>query len=240
MSLKPNQIISLYIGKDVESVDNEPLGQDIETYFSTEVDPLYASVLDVRKTVGAYIQDIPDTVICQLLYQFSLDAECLAQCDTLDSEWEKWAAHWVAYKTAYIALTNSDQFINAGEGKIFKQLGDFSVSRGGGGGSQDAGIGRLAEWLECEIYKYEHAIRFCTNPLTDCLGMTDAKASLRDYTPLAAELVNKGYCDPNKFAQGRRWLKDSGGDASGNLRTFYKGRKYGINRNIGRNPWSQE
>ena len=234
MSLKPNQIITLYISENVQSTDNEKLGENVESYFVTETYPMYASILDVRKLVGAYIQDIPDSVICQLIYQYSLDAEFLAQC-CRDAKWEKWAAHWVAYKAALVALLNSDQFINAGEGKIFKQLGDFSVSRGGGGGSTDAGIGKLAKWLECEIYKYEHAVRHCAPPLVDCLGLTDVDASLRDYTPLAAQLVDKGVGDPNKFVQGRRWLVDYQGDTSGNLKTFHRGRKYGINRNAGGN-----
>src|SRR5690606_11593967 len=104
-----------------------------------------------------------------------------------------------------------------------------SVSRDAGI-SDISGIARLLDWLECEIYKFEFAVKNCTAPLMDCLGMSNAVARRSDYVPKLTGLVEKGQNDPNKFDEGRTWLNYPGGDTSGDSRVVQFGKKYGINK----------
>lgn len=226
MYLKPNNIVSIYISPEIESTDGDNLSEAFESYFTTEMHPMYTSAYEVRRIAGMYIQDISDDILNQLIHMYSLLAEDLANC-TPDAKWERFAGVWVALKVALTAITNTDDFVSAGEGKVFKQLGDLSISREKGGVA-DAGMSKLLNNLECELYKYEHAVRTCMAPLMDCLGLDNPNA--RPYVPSLAELVDKGHCDPNKPIIGRRWKHQFGGDLSGNQRAIEFGRKYGINR----------
>lgn len=231
MSIRENQIISLYINSDIESVDGDKLSEDYETYFTTMMVPMYASVHDVRKAAGIHIEDISDDIINQLIHGYSITAESLARCE-LSAEWEIWASYYVTYRTAVVLVNNTDQFILAGEGKISKQLGDFTITKGGGA-SEEAGITKLLKWLECEIYKFEYAIKNCDEPLSSCLGLTDQNARKADYVPALPRLTMKGRCDPNKPVVGRRWMQMRHGDQSGNHNISHNGRKYKSNKPVG-------
>ena len=227
MFLKTNDIVSIYVKTGVKSTDGDNLAEAFESYFTTEMSPMYTTAYEVRRIAGAYIVGISDDIINQLIHMYSLVADDLAECKT-DDRWQRFAGVWVALKVAMTLIVNSQDFVRAGAGKVFKQLGDLSISREAGG-SVDAGMSKMLSYLECELFKYEHAVRHCLAPLVDCLGLTDLDA--RPYVPKLAELVEKGVCDPNKPLVGRRWKTDPNGDTSGNSRIIQFGKIYGINRN---------
>jgi hypothetical protein len=131
MSLPKNSLITIYIHPEIESTTSELLAEGVESYFTTEMSPLYASVNDARKIAGPHIQDISDDVLNQIIYQFSIQAEGMAKCSP-EGSWFIYAGNWVLYKTLSVVLKNAEEYISSGEGKVFKQLGDFSVSRDSG------------------------------------------------------------------------------------------------------------
>ncbi len=224
--MKINSIVSLYLLEGIKSVDNDPLMTPFESHFTTEMSPMYTSAAEIRRIVGVHVPSIPDSIMNQLIHTYSLLAADLASCHR-DDKWERFAGQWVAIKVALTVIANTDAFVVAGEGKVFKQLGDLSISRGEGM-SVEAGLSRLMNSLECELFKYEHAVRNCLQPLVDCLGLTDLNA--RPYVPKLAELVDKGANDFNKPLGGRRWKTNLAGDTSGESRVVHFGKIYGVNR----------
>lgn len=226
MYLKLNDIVSVYVSAGVKSTDGDALAQPFESYFTTEMSPMYTTVYEIRRISGAYIVEISDDIINQLIHMYSMVADDLASCKT-DDKWQRFAGVWVALKVSLTLITNTEDFIAAGKGKLFKQLGDLSISREAGG-AINAGLSKMLSYLECELFKYEHAVRHCMSPLVDCLGLTNLDA--RPYVPKLAELVEKGYLDPNKPIVGRRWKTTQNGDTSGTSRMIEFGRMYGTNR----------
>lgn len=227
MYLKINNIVSLYVSTGLKSVDGDNLAESFESYYTTEMSPMYTTAYEVRRITGRYIDGVSDDITNQLIHMYSLVADDLATCLT-DDKWQRFAGVWVSLKVALTLIQNSEAFVQAGQGKLFKQLGDLSISREAGG-SVDAGLSKMLTYLECELFKYEHAVRHCMAPLVDCLGLTNLDA--RPYVPKLAELVERGMCDPNKPIVGRRWLTRPHSDTSGNDRVIAFGKMYGINRN---------
>lgn len=225
MYIKPNNIISLYLFEGITSVDGESLGETFESYFTTEMYPMYSSVYEVRRIAGMYITNISDDIINQLIHVNSLLAEDLSTHQP-DEKWARFAGVWIAYKTAYILITNTEDFIKAGEGKVFKQLGDLSVSREKASNTE-AGLIKMIRYLECEMYKYEHAVRSGISPLMDCMGLTDINA--RSYIPKLAEIVEKGVNDPNKPFPSRKWRSYQYGSMSADQQILENGVIYSVN-----------
>jgi len=230
--LNLNDIVSVYLSSEIKSSDGEALAE-YESYFTTEMSPMYSSVYEIRRIVGLYIQDISDDIINQLIHTYSLVALDLASCKT-DAKWDRFAGTWVALKVSHVLITNTEDFERAGNGKIFKQLGDMSVSKERATNTE-AGIVKMLNHLECELYKYEHAVRNCLPPLMDCLGLSDWKA--RAYVPELAQLVERGVKDPNKPIVGRTWGYYDKGTLSADNEVIYRGRKYKVNSPMRTNYW---
>ena len=222
--LELNRIITITLSVGIEAIDNDTLTEPFDSYFTSDMSPMYSSVPEVRRIVGRYVSNISDDVINQLILEYSILANNLSIC-AYDDTWIIFAGRWVAYNVALIILYNSESFTVASS-KVFKQLGDFSVSKGGGA-SKDAGVGKLVSWLECEIFKYDYSVRNCTQPLSNCLGLTDPSAM--PYEPKVPGLVERGYADPNKPIVGRRWKYTQRGAPSGQNNLILWGRKYKTN-----------
>jgi len=225
MILNINSLIEIKISPGIEALDDTVMLDEFCSYFTTEMTPMCASVLDVRRLVGSFVTEIPDDVINQLILEWSIVAQDLANC-TIDDKWKRYANKWVAYKVALIILYNTEEFRGTTGSKAFKQLGDFSVSKGGGSADSD-GVSKMIDWLECEGFKYEYSVRECEDPLMNCLGLTDSGAM--PYKPKLAQLVEKGQCDTNKPTVGRRWASDHYGAPRGNNEIQINGRKYKTN-----------
>ncbi len=228
MILELNNLITVELSSGIESTDDIPLAVDYCSYFTTEMTPMYASVFDVRRYVGAFVTEIPDDVINQLILEWSITAQDIAvsMCDD-ESKWLRYANKWVTYRVSLIILYNTEEFRGISGDKLFKQLGDFSVSKGGGSSSGTSGIDSMIDWLECEAFKYEFSIRNCTAPAMNCLGLEDNDAM--PYFPRASKLVEKGLYDKNKPMVGRRWMTTVKGIPRGNNTIDYYNRRYHTN-----------
>jgi len=231
MILNINSLIQIQIEAGVEAIDSTLLLNDFESYFSTEMSPMYASILDVRRLVGAFVTEIPDDVINQLILEWSVTAGDLATC-TGDDKWIRYVNKWVTYKVALIILYNTEEFRGVSGAKDFKQLGDFSVSKGGASSDGD-GVSKMIDWLECEAFKYEYSVRNCEAPLMNCLGLKDSDSL--PYQPKLSELTERGYFDPNKPVIGRRWLSTRAGHPRGNNTVEIYRRNY--KTNLGTREW---
>jgi len=227
--LNINSLITVEILAGIKATDGSELLNNIFSYFTTEMTPLYSSTVAVRSIVGSFVSEISDDIINQLILKYSILAQDLGESCSLDNKWLRYASEWVTYKVSLIALYNTDDFKSSSEGKVFKQLGDFSVSKDNGGSSGAGGLKDLIKWLECEAFKYEHAIRNCTTPSLNCEGLTNSDKI--PYTPRPAFLVERGEEDLNKLVSGRRWLATNARPSvSSNI--FLWGKKY--KSNIGR------
>lgn len=224
MILNINNLIQIQLLPGILAEDETEMTEELCSYFTTEMSPLYASTLDIRRLVGAFITEIPDDVINQLILEWSYIAQDIASCD-IDSKWIRFANKWVAYKVALVILYNTEEFRGTTSGKEFKQLGDLSISKGEG--SKDVGISKMIDWLECEAFKYEYSVRECDNPVMNCLGLTDNDAM--PYRPKLAEIVEKGKYDPNKLLAGRTWITEFEGEPRGNNEVLFNKRKYKTN-----------
>lgn len=230
MTLNINSIITLELSAGIKATDGTSMLEDYFTYFSTEMTPMYSSTISVRSIVGSFVTEIPDDVINQLILKYSILSQDLGYNCTIDDRWLRYASEWVTYRVSLIILYNSDDFKSSSAGKVFKQLGDLSVSRDNSG-SSNTGIKNLIDWLECEAFKYEHAIRNCGLPALNCEGLTDTDKL--PYTPTPAALVEKGQDDINKLIPGRRWISSQNYPPNVSSNIFLWGKKYKSNLNRG-------
>jgi hypothetical protein len=102
-------------------------------------------------------------------------------------KWEYNASLWVAHKTALNAVMNSKTYVEDAGQKIYKKLGDFSVSKDTT--HKETPTRDLIHKLECELLKLSVAVKFCKEPLIDCVKGV-ASNDLRNSS--AAQLVKKG------------------------------------------------
>jgi len=230
MILSINNLITVELLSGIEATDGSVLTGDFFSYFTTEMTPMYSSVLAVRSIVGSFVTEISDDIINQLILKYSILAQDLGEDCIMDDRWLRYASEWVTYKVSLIILYNTEDFKSSSQGKVFKQLGDFSVSRDNGGSNSGGGISTLAKWLECEAFKYEHAIRNCTTPSLNCEGLTNSDKL--PYIPTMPGLVEKGENDINRLISGRRWISGNGYPPSVSSNLFLWGKKY--KSNIGR------
>jgi len=190
MLLAENQLIEIFI-TGLKSTDGDLIG-DLPYSFSTTFNPLYSTPNKVRAIAGSYVKDISDEMLIYLIHTYSIEAQRLSQCLTEANEqtWTYYASLWVTYSAALNAVYNSKIYVGESGQKIYKKLGDFSISKDNT--NSDANPAKnLIDKLECEIYKLSVAIRYCREPLVDC-----TKNSADTYNPSAAQLVTKGEALP--------------------------------------------
>jgi hypothetical protein len=186
MLLDINQIVDILL-LEIESVDGEILS-NIDLSFGTTLDPFFSSPNKVRAIAGSYISDVPDQILLYLINAYSIEAMNTAVCNTeLWSKWEYYASLWVAYKTALNAILNSKSYVEDSGQKIYKKLGDFSISKDSTSG--ETPTSGLINKLECELLKLSVAVKWCKEPLIDCVKGV-ASNDLRNSS--AAQLVIKG------------------------------------------------
>lgn len=190
MLLDKNQMLDIIIS-EVESVDGDIL-ENVSISFGTVFDPLLSTPNRIRALAGSYLLDVSDDIILYLIHSYSMEAFNSAICDT--TKWPKWtyyASLWVAYKVAMNAVMNSQQYVTETGQKTYKKLGDFSVSKDM---TSDVPAKKLLEKLDCELLKFGVAVKFCREPLIDCVKGVSAN-DLRNTS--AAQLVKKGDKQPH-------------------------------------------
>jgi hypothetical protein len=198
MILENNLLVEIVLS-GLESVDGD-LFPDITHTFSTTFNPLYSTPNKVRAVSGSYVKDISDSMLLYLIHTYSVEADNLSICNHEQfPKWNYYAGLWVTYNVALDAVMNSEMYVNQAGQKVYKKLGDFSISKdatGKGGSPTDGMINKL----ECEILKLSVAVKFCKEPLTSCdKGLVSS--DLRN--GLAAQLVVKGELNNNKPMVGR-------------------------------------
>lgn len=185
MILDINQIVDILL-LEIESVDGDILS-NVSLSFGTTLNPFFSTPNKVRGIAGSYLTDIPDQILLYLINSYSIEALNTTICDP--NNWEKWeyyASLWVGYKTALNAVLNSKSYVGD-SGKVYKKLGDFSISKDATSGESSAK--GLIDKLECELLKLSVAVKFCKEPLIDCVKGVSS-TDLRNAVP--AQLVIKG------------------------------------------------
>ena len=222
--LSVNKFIKIFLKRDIKATDGTQLKADYESYFTMELSPMYATMDDVRKRIGHFINNIPDDTINQIILNNSLYTQTLKACgdpslgrdpqgfsneslafgasrqDDGPLNWNYFASRYVTIVTALNLLDNLDVFSGIQLGGFKKTLGDFEVSKDP---SWKGNKKTLVERLECELYKLEPAVRSCMPPLRDCLGLTDYR--VRDYMPMLSRGIVRGVNFPDYPSVGRRW-----------------------------------
>jgi hypothetical protein len=186
-ALENNLLIDILV-TGIASTDGDLFG-DLSHSFATTFDPLLSTPNKVRAIAGSYVQEISDSMLLYLINTYSVEAYALAHCLSEDNEdkWQYYASLWVTYSAALNAVYNSKAYAGESANKVYKKLGDFSISKDNTKGGSGPAKG-LIDKLECEIFKLSVAVRYCRDPLLECI-----KGSGDDlYNPAAAQLVVKG------------------------------------------------
>lgn len=197
MYLQKNELVSVVV-EGIKSLDGDSL-PEINTYFTTTMSPMYSSVLRVSQEIGSYLDGIGEDIINQLILKYSHEAEMLTSCDITDSKWKFLTSNWVTFKTAIDILYNSRTYLGESSGKVYKKLGDFSISKDNSKSDSSGPVSSKIRKLECELFKLEVAVKFCMDPLLTCEDMdkTDLMKKQR------SKMVVKGEYDPNRPLFGR-------------------------------------
>jgi hypothetical protein len=187
MLLGNNQLVNILIN-EIESVDGEIIDL-IDYSFATTFSPLYSTPNKIRAIVGSYIENISNEMLLYLIHIFSIEADMLAICKKEDSaKWSYYAGLWVANNVAVESIMNSNFYVNNAGQKVYKKLGDFSISKDNTS-SDSFPAHVMLEKLKCEILKFSVSVKFCKEPLTTC-DKSLFEQELRN--GVASQLVVKG------------------------------------------------
>lgn len=204
MYLETNEIVTINLS-GIKSTEGDDL-QEFSSYFTTEMYPMYSSATRVSQLIGSYLDGISEDIINQLILAYSYEAEVLTACDVSDNKWKFLTGNWVGLKVALDVLFNTNLYLGESGGKVYKKLGDFSISKDS---STDTGgpVKGMIDKLECEIFKLEVAVKNCMDPLISCEGMENINtlAARRQ----ASAGVIKGQFDPNRPLFGRGFIADA-------------------------------
>jgi hypothetical protein len=184
MELTNNQIVEINIS-GIESTDGD-LYPDLFYSFSTTFDPLYSTPNKIRAIAGSYLKDVSDEILLYLIHTYSVEANAISICSTVNFEkWRYFASLWVTYRAALNAIYNAEIYLGDTGQKVYKKLGDFSISKDAKKDGSSPADG-LIEKLECESMKLSVAVISCKDPLIDCIK------SLINNNPLVPQLATKG------------------------------------------------
>ncbi len=202
MQLGNNQLVSIFLS-GIRNTSGSLL-PPVSLSFTTILTPLLTSPMKIREIAGAYLVDISDDVLNQLILKYSIEANTIALCDT--TQWDKWdfyAEKWIAYKVAIDSIYNSPTYLGEIGGKQYKKLGDFALSIDNSSSSGGAAKSFLKK-LECEVFKLETSVRNCRDPLLSC---DESLASESAYIPKPSQNVVKG-ANFSRPVIGRTFMKD--------------------------------
>ena len=165
MLLANNQLVEIILS-GLKSVDGDVL-EDVTYSFSTIFTPMYSTPNKIRAIAGSYLQDIGDDTLLYLIHLFSVQADNLAICKKEEhSKWSYYASQWVSNNVALEAIINSELHIGTAGQKIYKKLGDFSISKDNSKGG--TATKEIMDKIRCEILKLTVAVKYCKEPLPSC------------------------------------------------------------------------
>ena len=156
-SLVDNYEYLVTIKEGLEGSTTLPLSEDYTFMFTTMYDPLHATTVEVRLTLGNLIEDIPDDTINRIIHQNSLYAEQLYAPLLVANTGVKWyISKYVECKSALDLLKN--KFLNLGGVGSRKVLADLTIDRGNQGRDIIALAGALMEDLTTCVENMEGLI----------------------------------------------------------------------------------
>jgi hypothetical protein len=190
MYFDQNQIVELVL-TGIFSVEGDEI-PEVNHSFASEFSTIYSTPNKIRALAGSYIRGVPDEVLWYLIHTYSVEADMISTCASLNPQkWGYYAGLWVTYKTALNSIYNADIYLGESGNKSYKKLGDFSVSKDGSKSSSSPAKG-LIEKLECDIFKVEVAVRTCVEPLLQCTPLSEEAVVGATYSPKAAQPATRG------------------------------------------------
>jgi hypothetical protein len=131
--LYQNNIIIVTLDKDIANTNGTTLGSNYISYFSTTYTPLYSSLRKVQLDLGPILSDIPEESIMLAILEASIYAEAITFRVNVSNQ--KFFHH---ARREFVTCAAEEKLIgailsgSAISDKMYKKLGDLSVSRGGG------------------------------------------------------------------------------------------------------------
>jgi hypothetical protein len=132
VQLYDNNIIYVQLSESIEAIDDSSFGEDKTFYFTTSYVPLYVGIRRIRLDLGPLIANIADDTINFAIFQASINADSHLFIPTITN-----VTYLNFAKTEYVVCLAELTLVRAlmGDGdisqKMYKSLGDLSVSRGG-------------------------------------------------------------------------------------------------------------
>lgn len=127
-----NNIVFIQVLRDVKAEDGTCLSEDTTFYFTTTYEPLYSTIRRIRLDLGPFIKDIPDDTINLAIFEASLSADANQFLfSPVNPTYLQFAIREYTTCLAELILVGALLGDSATVGKMYKSLGDLSVSRGG-------------------------------------------------------------------------------------------------------------
>jgi hypothetical protein len=151
-----NNIIYIQLSDLIKAEDGSGLGEDKTFYFTTTYVPLYVGIRRIRLDLGPLISNVIDDTINFAIFEASLSADNNQFVANIVN-----ATYLNFAKTEYVVCLAELTLVRAlmGDGdisqKMYKSLGDLSVSRGGMG---DA-LSKKAKSLEDCVARWQVVIQ---------------------------------------------------------------------------------
>lgn len=123
--LEFNSLIKIEL-KDLKDTDGNLLAANKTLFFTTEYDPLYASVEMLKMEMGSWVQNVPDDTIALSIHWSSLEANNITGVKPTSERYYFARTRFVMYDAALRLF--SMPVGNYGDGGKQKQLGDLLIS----------------------------------------------------------------------------------------------------------------
>lgn len=146
--LSTNNIIVLTLDRNITNEDEDTLGEDFISYFSTSYTPLYTSSRRVALDIGPLLRDIEEEQIMLAILEASLFADSLRGSRTISN-----VTYYNMAKREFVSCYAEYLLINGmlsggAGGRLSKKLGDLQVTRDGTNSVSD----RLKSLEDCWSY----------------------------------------------------------------------------------------
>jgi hypothetical protein len=127
-----NNIVYIELSNLIKALDGSSLGEDKTYYFTTTYNPLYIGVRRIRLDLGPLISNVSDDTINFAVFEASLSVDANQfVANIINVNYYNFAR--MEYVTCLAELTLVRALMGDGDlsQKMYKSLGDLSVSRGG-------------------------------------------------------------------------------------------------------------
>lgn len=192
--LYENRLVVVELDSTIADTNGNSLGSDLAIYFLTALNPFYASPDLVRHEIGPALDYIDDITLSLCIHVSSKTGDYIKPSSTkYPARLDEALTYFVIYDCALRAIHLSEQTAtSAGAGDKIT-LGDFSVTKSGGGNST------LSKHLT-ELKNRLHQLR------EDWFVVVQAGGSLAPGQSYAPRTAVRGRYDVDRRRGGRNWL----------------------------------